>query len=208
MPKDVALDGELFTSRGKFQNTVSVVKKISPVNSEWKRIVFKVFDSPTLEGTYDERYKQLQKIVSNLKYANLVSQIPVTSKNQMIQLYRKVLENKGEGLMLRNPKMKYVRKRTKDLLKVKPIDDSEGIIVSMMEGKGKDSGRMGALVVTLKNNSTKKFKIGTGFTDAMRQNFWNKRLNYKNKVVTFSYKGLTNAGKPRHPVFMRMRDIA
>lgn len=69
----------------------------------------------------------------------------------MNTLYKNVLSRGGEGLMLRNPKMKYIPKRTKELLKVKPMEDSEAIIVNMVEGKGKDTGKMGALVVTLIN---------------------------------------------------------
>jgi DNA ligase-1 len=207
LPNWIALDGELFTERGKFQNTVSIVKKISPVNQEWRKITFNVFDSPTLSGTYMERYTQLQSIIKDIPYVKLVTQTRVTSDKQMEELYKKVLEKGGEGLVLRNPSMNYIKKRTKDLLKVKPTDDNEGIIINMIEGKGKDTGRMGALVVELKNNRSIKFKIGTGFTDALRQNFWNKKQNYKNRLVTFSYKGLTNAGKPRHPVYVRMRNL-
>ena len=114
-----------------------------------------------------------------------------------------VLSLGGEGLVLRSPKMAYVPKRTKDLLKVKPMEDAEAIITNMVEGKGKDAGRM----VNLKNNRSKKFKIGTGFTNALRQNFWDRKEYYKNKVVTFEHKGLTDAGKPQHPVYVRMRNI-
>lgn len=209
-PTDVALDGELFTERGKFQETVSIIKKIVPINSEWRKITYKVFDSPSLHGTYVERYEALKNVVDGMCSTpcavDYVRQSVVTSMEQMDSKYKSVLATNGEGLMLRNPKMSYVPKRTKDLLKVKPIDDNEAIIVNMMEGKGKDSGRMGALVVELKNNRSKKFKIGTGFTDALRHNFWNRKKYFKNKLVTFSYKGLTNAGKPRHPVYVRMRN--
>ena len=210
-PADVALDGELFTEYGKFQETVSIIKKIIPINSEWRKITYKVFDSPSLPGTYAERYEALKNVVASMCKTpcavDYVRQSVVTSIEQMDSKYKSVLAHNGEGLVLRNPKMSYVPKRTKDLLKVKPIDDNEAIIVNMIEGKGKDSGRMGALVVELKNNRSKKFKIGTGFTDALRHNFWNRKEYFKGKLATFSYKGLTNAGKPRHPVYVRMRNI-
>ena len=172
---------------------------------------YKVFDSPTLPGTYIERYEAMKKIVNRIcKSAcslDSVRQTMVEFKPQMLSKYNTVIASGFEGVVLRSPKMSYVPKRTKDLLKVKPMEDAEAIITNMIEGKGKDAGRMGALMVNLKNNRSKKFKIGTGFTNALRQNFWNRKEYYKNKIVTFEYKGLTDAGKPRHPVYVRMRNI-
>tara|TARA_B110000977_G_C11061881_1_gene486291 strand:+ start:608 stop:2425 length:1818 start_codon:yes stop_codon:yes gene_type:complete len=210
LPKNMALDGELFTECGKFQKTVSIIKKLSPINSEWKTIKYKVFDSPSMNGTYLERYARLQdsEQLQVVKHVEIVDQMLVMNKAQMKTKYERVLKKGGEGLILRNPSMQYVQKRTKDLLKVKPSDDDEATIVNMMEGKKKDAGRMGALVVELKSNRSIRFKIGTGFTNSMRQNFWNRYDYYKNRNVTFSHKGLTNSGKPRHSVYMRMRNIA
>ena len=209
-PKDYALDGELFTTRGGFQKTMSIVKKYEPIHSEWKYVSFKVFDIPNISEPYEQRYIKLKTIVDNICatmcHIDYVRQIKVTSKEEMNKMYKQVLEKGGEGLMLRSASMMYTPKRTKDLLKVKPIEDSEAIITNMTEGTGKDSGRMGALVVHLKNNVSKKFKIGTGFTDALRQNFWNKKNSYIGKTVTFTHKGLTNAGKPRHAAYLRLRN--
>ena len=200
LPRSIALDGELFTERGRFQDTISIIRKIVPVTSEWRKVTYKVFDSPTLNGEYMQRYAQLK----DMEGIDLVKQTLVTSKQQMNIFYNSVLKKGGEGLMLRNPSMEYIPKRTKYLLKVKPLEDNEGTIINMIEGKGKDTGRMGALVVRMKENKDKTFKIGTGFTDSMRQRFWNNYDKYMHKDVTYSYKGLTNAGKPRHPVYMRM----
>jgi hypothetical protein len=40
LPKDMTLDGELFTGRGEFQSTVSVVKTIN--SPHWQNITFQV----------------------------------------------------------------------------------------------------------------------------------------------------------------------
>ena len=40
LPKDVALDGELYGGRGEFQSTVSIVKTVNSVH--WKNISFQV----------------------------------------------------------------------------------------------------------------------------------------------------------------------
>lgn len=46
LPKDTPLDGELFIGRNKFAETTSTVRKLQPVNDEWERITYVVFDIP------------------------------------------------------------------------------------------------------------------------------------------------------------------
>ncbi len=63
MPRHHALDGELFGGRGKFQQTVGYVKKLNPIDSEWKKLKYMVFDLPEDNSPFEERYKKLEKIV-------------------------------------------------------------------------------------------------------------------------------------------------
>lgn len=44
---------------------------------------------------------------------------------------------RGEGLMLRQPKSKYVGSRSNTLLKVKSFFDDEALVVDYVPGKGK-----------------------------------------------------------------------
>src|SRR6478735_1914140 len=47
LPIGHMLDGELWAGRGKYQVVSSTCRKLVPVDSEWKRIRYKVYDSPT-----------------------------------------------------------------------------------------------------------------------------------------------------------------
>ncbi len=76
-------------------------------------------------------------------------------------------EKGGEGLMLRVPWSYWTPTRSNDLLKVKKLDDDEGIVMGCVTGKeGKLLGLMGALIVKLASGKT--FEL-SGFTDAERQ---------------------------------------
>lgn len=46
LPNDRCLDGELWMGRQSFQRTMKTVKKHEPIESEWSRVKFHVFDSP------------------------------------------------------------------------------------------------------------------------------------------------------------------
>ena len=120
-------------------------------------------------------------------------------------MFNNIISKNGEGIMLRDPNSLYEQKRSKSLLKVKPTDDAEAIIIDMIEGKGKDEGSMGAMKMQTVKLPYIEFRIGTGFTQAMRKSFWKQKNNMKGNTVTFTHKGLTAKGVPRHPAFMRLK---
>lgn len=47
LPRGVFLDGELYSGRGRFQQTRSAISKIVPVDEEWKDIRYRVFEMPS-----------------------------------------------------------------------------------------------------------------------------------------------------------------
>lgn len=70
----------------------------------------------------------------------------------------------GEGVMIKDPDSPYEGKRSSYLLKVKQFEDSEAVVESYEDGKGRLKGSTGALRVEEKNTGH-KFKIGGGFDD-------------------------------------------
>lgn len=92
----------------------------------------------------------------------------------------------------------YISKRTSRALKVKTFHDTECIVVGYKQGKGKYTGLLGSLNCKLPKGID--FFIGTGFSDTMRKN--PPKLGTQ---ITFKYKEYTKAGKPRFPVFLRVR---
>lgn len=86
-------------------------------------------------------------------------------------------------------------------LKVKPKGTSDVRVTGFQDGTGKHQGRMGALL-------TEYGKVGTGFSDAERENW--QRLHDDNRaiglLIEVEYMEMTDAGKFRHPRFLRIRD--
>ena len=75
----------------------------------------------------------------------------------------KIVDEGGEGVMLRDPNSMYEAKRSDKLLKVKKFDDSEATIIGHEKGEGRLVGLLGAIRV--KDDEGKEFKIGSGFND-------------------------------------------
>lgn len=80
-------------------------------------------------------------------------------------------------------------------LKVKAKETHDIMVLAVVPGKGKHVGRMGALL-------TDRGKVGTGFTDAMREELMDIEPG---TTIEVDCMGLTPSGKFRHPRFIRVR---
>jgi DNA ligase-1 len=195
LPKNCHLDGELFMGRGKFQQTVSVVRKHDG-GDLWKGVRYLVFDIPTIPGGFEARYEALKSIFRGSQYCERVTHQQVHTTAEVAAEAKKVWALGGEGIMLRQPGSKYERKRSSTLLKVKNFFDDIALVVDHEPGKGKHEGRLGALVC-LTSSTKLRFQVGTGFSDAERES-----PPPVGTLIKYAYTELTDAGIPRFPRYL------
>jgi DNA ligase 1 len=124
LPK-IALDGELWAGRGKFQEAVSTVRQQTPNDAAWRRIRFMVFDLPAEPGTFDQRLAQLRARIPqlNLPWVLAVEQHKLVDHAALHTLLQKTVRDGGEGLMLHRGDSLYRAERNDDLLKLKPYSN-------------------------------------------------------------------------------------
>ena len=202
LPKQ-PLDGELWAGRGRFSHAVSTTRSQTPNDVAWREMRFMVFDMPAQPGDFTARLAALRKLlpITDAPWVVLVPQERATTHAELQALLDKTVKMGGEGLMLHRGSSLYRGERNNDLLKVKPYDDAEARVVGHVTGKGRNSHRLGALVVETPEG--KRFKLGSGLTDAERENppaigAW----------VTYRFNGTNASGLPRFARFMRVRDDA
>ena len=204
------MDGELWAGRGQFQKAVSTVRQQTPDDAAWRGIKFMVFDLPAESGVFTDRLTKLNNVVAKLAvpWVQAVPQTKATThaalQSQLKQITKAGAAPSAEGLMLHRGSSLYKAARNDDLLKVKTHDDAEAKVIGYIPGKGKYAGQMGALLVEIPGSNgepAKRFKLGTGFTDAQRQN-----PPPVGSQVTYRYRGLNDSGIPRFASFMRQRD--
>ena len=199
LPADCELDGELFVGRGEFQATISVCRKKTPVDAEWKTITYMVFDIPSASGAFADRYKIMADRCNALPdHVEYVKHWTTETTAGVAPLLTKFERKGAEGLMLRDPASRYERKRSATLLKVKSFLDADATIVSHQPGSGKYEGSMGALLCVMDDGT--EFAVGTGFSDWQRDN-----PPAVGEQVIFSYFELTKAGVPRFPAYIGVR---
>ncbi|HMV85901.1 MAG TPA: DNA ligase [Blastocatellia bacterium] len=196
-----SLDGELWIGRGQFEKLSGAVRKASPQDDEWRQIKYMIFELPDAPGTFAERYEQIKRVVAQANFPQLVAveQFRLPDNAALRRKLDEVVRGGGEGLMLHRADALFVAGRSDALLKLKPLDDTEATVIGYVPGKGKYTGKMGALQVETADG--KRFQIGTGFTDAVRAN-----PPAIGTVITFTYRGLTKNGLPRFASYLRIRE--
>lgn len=206
--KDVHLDGELVAKYGTFSTVVSTVRKKIPIESEWWKIVYTVFDAPCLQDPFKFRYAYLKANYTPIggRASDTTKLWVVPDVREMwgheltyLQLLDKAITYGYEGLMFRKWNSLYERTRSDTLLKLKRFHDAEGVVIGYVPGNGKHESRMGALLVRTSYGAD--IRLGTGFSDEQRSS--PPKIGAK---VTYKYQEITKDGMPRFPVFVAVRD--
>jgi len=200
------LDGELWLARNTFEKLSGIVRKHKPIDSEWERVSYQIFDLPRSDKPFNERLAVLKKYFSQKElpsWLKLIEQYKVNSHEDLMVQLDRIVELGGEGLMLHLGRSYYHGARDNELLKLKRYFDAEARVISHISGKGKYKGVMGSMLVEATNKLQKslRFKIGSGFSDAQRRS-----PPPIGSIITYKYFGLTNHNKPRFASFMRLRN--
>ena len=197
-----AMDGELWLGRGQFETLVGTVRRSSPMAGAWQGVRFMAFDMPLQPGPFAERAAVLAVLSQrqdNPAWA-AVPQQRVANAPALQALLAQTVQAGGEGLMLHRASALWQAGRSDALLKFKPLADAEAQVLAHVPGQGRHAGRVGALRVRTPDGL--EFKLGTGLTDAQRE-----RPPALGSWVTYTYRGITDAGLPRFASFLRVRDL-
>ncbi len=199
---DQPLDGELWGGRGRFEATAVTARQTPPDEAAWRSLRFMVFDLPAHGGDFSQRVSAMAALASPTNpWLQVVEQRRGTTEADLQRQLDAVVRAGGEGLMLHRGDARYRDGRSGDLLKLKPEDDAEALVVGHLPGQGRHAGRLGALLVQMPDG--RRFRLGTGLTDAQRDDppplgTW----------VTYRHRGFTRHGLPRFAHFVRVRSDA
>ena len=194
------LDGELWLGRGQFEATSGLVRRLAASDADWQGLHYMVFDMPWAEGGFARRHALLQALLRQQADPVLqaVPQATVPDRAALLRRLDAVVQAGGEGLVLRHAEAPYAAGRSAAMLKLKPLQDAEAVVLAHLPGRGRHAGRLGALQVRSDNGQV--FQIGTGFSDAERA-----APPAPGQRITFAYRGLTEAGVPRFASYVRVR---
>jgi DNA ligase-1 len=184
---------------------------------------------------YQHRYGILKDERRNFPhYIQVLPQSLITSLKELEEYEKDCYEQGYEGAILRDPNSPYKLGRStlreKYMLKLKRFVDREARIVGFkplyrnlneatvdkmgLQKRSSVSTNMiaddllGALEVKDVANPAWEFNIGTGFDVDTRTQIWKNQQDYLGKVVKYRYLPVGTLEKPRHPVYLGIRDLS
>lgn len=174
-------------------------------------IPVKDFDALKPQVTYRYRRDILNQFAERVADTDgAVNVLPVlyhgTDQSKIEELLEQMVREDKEGLMI-NTDVPYRRTRHKGILKVKRFYTMDLPIIRCEEGTGRLSGTLGAFVLKYKENEV---KVGSGFTDEQREQFWNNRDDMEGLLCEVKYKEIsqdkgTGLESLQFPVFVGIR---
>ena len=201
LPAGQPLDGELWLGRGagRFEAISALVRRRRPVEADWARVLYLVFELPGGAGSFEERAARIGRIVAQAGGPPLVAveQQRLDGREALQARLDEVIAAGGEGLVLHRADAPFVAGRTDWLLKLKPVQEDEAVVIGHTPGEGRLSGLMGALQV--RNADGTVFLVGTGFSDAQRA-----APPPLGSRIVYSCRGQTRHGIPRFASYLRM----
>lgn len=117
----------------------------------------------------------------------------------VMEIYNKLIADGEEGIIVRTNES-YEQKRSKNLLKLKPEDDGEYLIIDVLEGTGNRAGAAGSILVRDQVTGAEFRAALKGELEQFQEVLKNKQ-NYIGKVATIKYFGLTGLGTPNYAQF-------
>lgn len=211
---NICLDGELLSIESPYETVYKdTMKIVSTKDKEKHGIKYQIFDIVPLvefdnkkgEMKYSER-RSLLNTIKDTKYINITPILYEGTDDKEVLRILGDLRNKGaEGAMI-NIDRPYDFKRSKVLLKLKVMSTCDLKVIGFEEGDGKFKGTLGKIICDYKGYD---LGVGSGFSDDMRDEIWNNKDKYLNKIIEIQYFEETNNEKGelslRFPVFKRCR---
>jgi len=207
---DAILDGELFNEeyREKLNEINKIVRRTVNISEEdlimsKELIKFYCYDGYDFMNMGKETaYIDRKNLIDMFKfqYIEYVDTVEISSLEQFMDFYNKLIENHHEGAMLRLKKGGYENKRSKNLLKFKPTDDDEFIFVDAKEGTGNWSNMIKIITLTTCDKS-KTFDATFKGTQEEARKFLNEYKDLIGSEVTIYFNGYTGLGTPNYAQF-------
>lgn len=215
---DFVLDGEItlvdkgnLNSKEQYKETMKITRKDGEKHGV-KILVFdfmstKEFEQQLITKPYTERRRDLEYFFCNFNYVKVLPVLYSGADQSMIIKLLEEQTSKGEeGIMININDAPYQFKRTKDLLKVKKMQDIDLKIIGFEEGKNKYKGTLGAIIVDYKGY---RLGVGTGISDELRDEIWNNQDKYMGITIAVQYFEETTNDQGglglRFPVFIDFR---
>jgi DNA ligase-1 len=196
-----AINGEMYVHGEYLQDIQSAVKKPNKLSD---KLLFCVFDFPTIEGDYTTRCTYGYKVM-DANPTNSVTQVPVAvayNFDDIEDAFDEAIDDGYEGLIIRNSKGMYkYNTRSLDVFKYKKALDAEFVV------SGHEIDKNGHVVFTCNSSNDTSFRVKLKGTNEARLEMAKTPTSYYNKFLKVEYETLSKDGIPLKPVGICFREV-
>jgi DNA ligase-1 len=211
-------DGEVMSS--SFQDLMRQVHRKTDVQSQdavlylFDWLSLKEFQAGVSNTPQSSRSGSLRVTLDKMDHVQVLGQELVDLDTpegdaRFREINADAIRNGYEGIMIKDPAAPYECKRSTAWLKQKPFIEVSLAVVDVEEGTGKYEGKLGALVCEGEDDGRFiRVNVGSGFSDALRDNIWNARdgiagnlVEVKADAVTQNQDGSYSLRFPRFKIF-------
>lgn len=184
------------------QKTAAAAKKfdpkISPTLQYW---VYDIVSDQPFE-TRMEMLVQLAKTAP--ENVRVVMTRLIHNADELQIFYEKCLEMGFEGTMIRSGQIGYeIGHRSNSLLKLKPTQDAEFLVIDVEDGKGSFEGKA---IFVCRTESGQVFRVVPEGNMDYRAKLYQTRTQHIGKQLTVRYQNLSADGVPVFPIGVTLRD--
>jgi DNA ligase-1 len=221
-PDNVCLDGEITILNNvgiPSKEAYKKAMKLTRSDGEKHGLKMLVFDwmpatdfkRQKCDIPYGRRCAESESLFANIPSTTYFELLPFLyhgkDTSKILELLDEAIASQEEGVMINIWDAPYEFKRTNNLLKVKKMNTLDLEIVGFEEGSGRLSGTLGAILVRYKKGNV--VKVGSGFSDSLRDEIWNDRNKWLGAIVEIQYfEETTNADggiSLRFPIYKDLR---
>lgn len=221
------LDGELILGSPTAKDVYRVTNAACARKTGTPDVKFYVFDRHNIKGAAFQDRMPTHEVD---EHTVVVDQVRVDNEKELLKMESMMLALGYEGLILRSPHAPYKYGRStineQGMLKLKRMTTSECEIIGFEEklhnaneATTNELGRtarsshkanmvpmntLGALKVKDVETGI-VFHIGSGFTDAERDEIWNHKKKYKGKIASYQHFEVGKKDLPRFPTWRGLR---
>lgn len=198
----VWFDGEMTAKSGEFRGVMQHLRRHKDVDPAV--FEYHLFDTPTLEkNRLKMRLGVLSTVITMADPTDiyfLPHFMPVVGWNSIEQVFARLTSEGKEGIIIKDQNSFYeFREGSPSWLKMKKEHTLDLPVIGYKPGKGKYTGKVGALTCQLPNGKTVDVP---GFSDADRDLF---TMDLP-EMIEVKHNGVTSGGKLRHPRFVCVRE--
>jgi DNA ligase-1 len=216
---DAYIDGELFNYnlRQYLNKLMKLIRRQVNLTEEHfkeskEKVKFYIYDGYDFgedfgpKEPYVMRKAELDKLIKAIPYTVVVDSTIVNNEEELETEYRKLLEDEQEGCILRVPDSGYENdKRSWNLLKYKPVDDAEFLLLDVSEGDGDWADK--AKIVHLQMDDGRKFNGSFKGTMEEAADFLANKHIYIGKKYTCYFNGFTGYQIPNYARFDYLQSV-